>query len=74
MNWGFNPHIRCTEYELNKWVYLAKIGKKWLINKLESIETRNLGHHLKVQIHAKNQLDDIGYFDNKKHQVELQQL
>ena len=51
------------------WVYLVKIGKKWLINKLESIETRNLGHHLKVQAHAKNQLDDIGYFDNKKHQV-----
>ena len=53
------------------WVYLVKIGKKWLINKLESIETRNLGHHVKVQIHAKDQLDGIGYFDNKKHQVEL---
>ena len=53
------------------WVYLVKIGKRWLINKLESIETRNLGHHVKVQIHAKDQLDGIGYFDNKKHQVEL---
>jgi hypothetical protein len=53
------------------WVYLVKIGKKWLINKLESIETRNLAHHVKVQIHAKDQLDGIGYFDNKKHQVEL---
>lgn len=53
------------------WVYLVKIGKRWLINKLESIETRNLAHHVKVQIHAKDQLDGIGYFDNKKHQVEL---
>ena len=53
------------------WVYLVKIGKKWLINKLESIETRNLAHHVKVQINAKDQLDGIGYFDNKKHQVEL---
>ena len=36
-----------------------------------SIETRNLAIHVKIQIHAKEQLDGIGYFDNKKHQVDL---
>ena len=53
------------------WAYLVKPGSKWLINKLESIETRNLAIHVKIQIHAKEQLDGIGYFDNKKHQVDL---
>ena len=53
------------------WVYLVKIGKKWLINKLESIETRNLGHHVKVQIHERDQLDGIGYIDSKKFLVDL---
>ena len=53
------------------WVYLTKIGRKWLINKVESIETRNLAGHVKVQIHEKDQLDGIGYFDNKKFLVDL---
>ena len=53
------------------WGYLVKVGSKWLINKLESIETRNLNKHLKIEIGAKAQLDGIGYFDNKKHQVTL---
>ena len=53
------------------WVYLVKIGKKWLINKVESIETRNLAGHKKIEIHATAQLDGIGYFDDKKHQVKL---
>lgn len=53
------------------WGYLVKVGSKWLINKLESIETRNLNRHLKIEIGAKEQLDGIGYFDNKKHQVTL---
>lgn len=34
-----------------------------LINKLESIETRNLGHHLKVQAHAKNQQETSGFYN-----------
>jgi|TARA_B100000809_G_scaffold10284_1_gene9692 hypothetical protein len=53
------------------WAYLVKIGKKWLINKVESIETRNLAGHKKIEIHAKAQLDGIGYFDDKKHLVKL---
>ena len=53
------------------WAYLTKTGRKWLINKVESIETRNLAHHVKVQIHERDQLDGIGYFDSKKFLVDL---
>jgi hypothetical protein len=47
------------------WAYFIKDpGKKWKINKAESIEQRNIGIHKKIIIHEKEEGAGKGFFDN----------
>ena len=49
------------------WVYFLKEpGKKWKINKAESIEQRNIGIHTKIIIHEKEVGKGLGFFDNEE--------
>jgi hypothetical protein len=51
------------------WVYFVNDRSTWKISKVESIETRNLAKHLKIEIHEKEGLPGGGFFDDEKHLV-----
>ena len=51
------------------WIYCVKVLNKWKVNKLESIEQRNMGVHTNILIHEKEAEDGIGYFNDKKSRV-----
>lgn len=48
------------------WVYLEKVGRKWKINKMEAIQTNNVGIHKKIEIHENQVGEGRGYFDDPK--------
>lgn len=49
------------------WAYFIKEpGKSWKINKVESIEQRNIGVHKKIIIHEREVGKNQGFFDDDK--------
>ena len=51
------------------WAYFVKVDNKWKINKIESIEQRNMAIHTEILIHEKNMTDKIGYFDDPEYRI-----
>jgi hypothetical protein len=51
------------------WAYFVK-EREWKINKVESIETGNLGKHLKILIHENQVGTGRGFFDDDKYLVQ----
>ena len=49
------------------WAYFVK-DRTWKISQVESIETRNIAKHLKIEIHE-DQGKSRGFFDDAKHLI-----
>jgi hypothetical protein len=52
------------------WTYFQNVRGKWLINKVEAIETRNLVRHTKIEIHEREFATGVGFFDDPKYLIQ----
>jgi hypothetical protein len=52
------------------WAYFEKIGDRWLINKVESVDPGIQGEHPQSEIHETHLGEGKGYFDDPQFRVE----